>query len=172
MISTRIKFGGGKMRLIGVGFQKYQMAKLGAIGLASLKERVSRGIGSDDSPMPPLTRKNTPIMRHGKFVRQRVAYANWKGAHGLQPFRDLRGTGKEGGHMIDNLTVRSASETEVKIALTKSKQRAKAISNERRTPWCSWSDRDQRAIIDAAVVMFKTNVEGIASAIRRARRAA
>jgi hypothetical protein len=115
-------------------------------------------------------------MAHGKFVRQRLGYAGWKAEHGLRPIRDMWGSGKEGGHMLDNFTVRSASESSVRLAFTQNKARARALSNERRTPFLSWSDSDVAKIMDRAAAMFKEEVSASTASfpalVRRALRRA
>lgn len=162
MISVTTKLSGG---VAGLGFnsaslfQKNQMQRLGEFGIATVKARVARGVGSDDAPMKALSAKTSPILHHGKFVRQRESYAQWKLKHGLQPIRDLMGTGKEGGHMMDNLTVRSVTESTVRMAFTARQARAKALSNERRTPFLSFSDADERKIVTYAAQMFRSQVE-------------
>lgn len=173
MIQTRIKLSGN---VAGLGdgsqflFQRVQMAKLGEFAINTVKARVARGIGSDDQMMPALTQKRSGVIVHGRFVRQRVSYAEWKSQHGLQPIRDMRGTGADGGNMMDNLTVRSASENRVVMALTSRKARAKAIANERRTPFLSFSAKDEAAILEFARQMFATNVEVIARQMWGSRR--
>lgn len=139
------------------------MAKLGQFSLQTVKARIARGIGSDDSPMPPL--------KHGRGVefdrrvggraifRPKIGYAAWKAAHGLQPIRDMQGDGSEGGHMMENFTVRSATDKKFTIAFTKKHQREKAISNERRTPFLSFSDDDERRIVEYARKLFSAGVE-------------
>ena len=79
MIQTRITFNGSKVRLgPGIGFKKYQMLTLGQYALDTIKARVTKGIGSDDAPMKPLTER----------------YRTFKELIGLQPIRDLHGPGK------------------------------------------------------------------------------
>lgn len=162
MISTSVKLSGG---VAGFGlntqslFSKVQMQKLGEFAIRTIRARVAKGVGSDDASMKALSAKTSPILHHGKFVRQRQSYAQWKTKHGLQPIRDLAGTGTDGGHMLDNLTVRSVSETSVRMAFTARKARAKALANEKRTPWLSFSTADEKAIVTYAEQLFKSQVE-------------
>lgn len=164
MISTSIKLSGS---VAGLGlnseslFAKIQMQRLGEFAIKIVKARVARGVGSDDAMMPALSAKKSAVYSHGKFVRQRDSYAAWKGRHGLQPVRDLSGTGADGGHMLDNLTVRSVSESSVRMSFTQRKARAKALANEKRYPWLSFSDSDERAIVAYAAQMFQSQVEVI-----------
>lgn len=142
------------------------MEELGDFALKTIKARVGRAIGSNDSPMPPLSGKTRPIMVNGKFVRQAVGYAGWKSAHGLNPIRDLTGPGID-GHMLDNLTVRSVSGSRVIMAITARKARIKALANEKRSPWMSFSDNDTRLIVKFFSQFTGYAVQAIAGKLRR-----
>jgi hypothetical protein len=187
LLTTRISFNGSKIRLIGFGIQRYQMALLGQIALDSIKVRVAKGIGSDDVPMKPLVER----------------YQRWKQKIGLAPIRDLHGPGKTsymgrvyegrkrfeaaaavrgpngrlystvktfigfrsaggGAHMLDNLTVRSASESSVRMDITAQWARDRARANEQRAPWFGFSPNDVRTIALAAQQMFKAQVTDLA----------
>lgn len=138
-------------------FRKSQMEQLGKLGIATMRARVAKGIGSNDAPMRPL--KVFPIRnRRGQFVR-RQSYAEWKVRHGLQGFRDLYGEGTGGGHMLDNFTIRYVDESLVRMAFTSRVGRAKAITNERREPFLGWSPSDERVLIRAAERMFSGQIE-------------
>lgn len=162
MITTSIKMSPG---IAGFGinsaalFRQNQMERLGNFALATVKARAIKGIGSSDSPMPALSGKTSPILHNGKFVRQRVGYAGWKMAHGLFGVRDLVGTGKEGGHMWDGVSVRLATDSLVRMAFTTRTSRAKALANEKRAPFFSFSDADESKIVEYARQMFKAQVE-------------
>lgn len=164
MIQTTIKFDGGRGGL-GINsaslFRKVQMEKLGDFAISTIRRRVARGIGSDDSAMPPLSAKHSAVKAHGKFVRARVPYSQFKSNRGLQPIRDLVGTGKDGGHMLDNMSVRLATEDLVRIAFTQNKARQKALSNEKKAPWFSFSDNDEKKIVEYARQLFRSAVETI-----------
>jgi hypothetical protein len=141
-------------------FRRVQMQRLGEFALKTVKARIAKGIGSDDSQMKALSGKTSPILSPtGRFIRQRVPYSQFKSQHGLQPKRDLYGTGVESGHMIDNFTVRSASENSVRMAITARAARVKALANEKRDPALSFSANDERAILAEAARMFKAQVE-------------
>ena len=143
--------------------QAINMSKLGQFSLQTVKARVARGVGSDDSPLPAL--------KHGRGVefdssvngrarfRPKQGYATWKSGHGLEPIRDMHGDGSQGGHMMDNFTVRTATDRRFTIAFTQRKQRQKALGNERRTPFLSFSADDERRIIEYARNLFSTGVE-------------
>jgi len=139
MIQTKIKYNGKKVSLRGFGSNKYTMLRLAQAGLRSIRKRVSRGIGSDGTPMPPLTKN------YAKYKRR-------------SDIRDLRLTGK----MLENLSVRWASANQAKTALTSRKARIKGLANEQRSPWCSYSPGDQAAIMKAAREDFKDDVSAVA----------
>jgi hypothetical protein len=147
-------------------FKRRQMEVLGQFALRTVIARTKQGLGSNDQAMPALSRKSSPVLKHGKFVRQRVGYAEWKAKHGLRPIRDMVGTGKVGGHMLDNPSVRQVTDSSVRIAITSRSARAKAISNEKRTPFFSFSDSDQKKIMDRAAEIFTAEVQALARQIR------
>lgn len=143
MIKVKIKFAGKKITLRGTdtlapGFDARRHAQLGQIGLRSLRKRVSKGVGADDTPMPPLKEN----------------YRKWKRG---KKIRDLWLTGK----MLLNLSVRWASDRQVNIALTTKKDRTKALMNQRRARWLAWSPNDQRVIVKAAKEMFHQDVTAV-----------
>lgn len=175
--TVSIRFEGKKIRIGGtfggpMSFNTGQMLELGSFANKTVKERTRSGIGSDDAPFPPLSQKTSAIRNRGKFVRQREGYAAWKAAHGLAPIRDLWGDGREGGHMLDNSTVRYADDRTVKIAFTARMARLKALANERRTPFYSFSDADAKKIMDYAAKLWKSNVKQVIDLFTGRRRAA
>lgn len=164
MINASIKTSAG---ISGFGFdsaslfRKVQMERLGNFALDTVIKRTKSGIGSNDTPFPPLSGKTSPIKHNGKFARQRIGYAGWKAAHGLNAVRDMVGTGKEGGHMLDNPSVRLATEDMVRMAFTSRSARSKALANEKRTPFFSFSPSDEAKIMQYAAQMFKAQVQAI-----------
>jgi len=159
---------------LGVGsaslFQKVQMQRLGEFALNTVIERTKKGIGSEDAPMPPL--KLGKVLRfdrreNGRAKLKNIGYAGWKAAHGLQPIRDLVGAGV-GGHMLDNPSVRLATENTVRMAFTSRLARQKAITNEKRSPFFSFSNADQQKIFEYAEKIFETQVAAIRQITRRA----
>jgi hypothetical protein len=169
MIQAKIKLTGNSGLLIGarrrslggkaplpLSLSQEQMRQLGQFALDTVVARTKKGIGSGDSPMPPLKGKVLRFDRreNGRVKLKNIGYAGWKAAHGLQPFRDLIGTGKDGGHMLDNPSVRSVTEKSVIMAFTSRKARAKALGNEKRTPFFSFSTSDERKITDFASKLF------------------
>jgi hypothetical protein len=141
------------------------MAELGQFSLQTVKARIARGVGSDDTPMPPLKQGRGvefDSRENGRArFRPKQGYAAWKSKHGLEPIRDMMGDGKQGGHMMANFSVRSASDTRFTIAFTQRVARLKAIGNERRTPFLSFSADDERRILAYARQLFATGVEVI-----------
>lgn len=155
MISVRIKFQGRKVRIKGFGIRPLQMLRLGGIGLAAVKARVARGLNIDDQAMPPL--------------KKRYAIQKNKQIGGGRQVRDLRLTGS----MLNNLTVRSATENQVRIALTRQADRQKALRNQQISPWLGWSPADIQAVEAAARRIFQTEVAAYFREIKqRFRRAA
>jgi hypothetical protein len=178
MIQSSVKFSGNGIAGLGLGsdafFRKVQMQRLGEFALKTVIERTKKGIGSDDAPMPPL--KQGKVLEFGGRVNGRaqfrnIGYAGWKAKHGLQPIRDLTGDGRQGGHMLDNPSVRSVSETGVRMAFTSRSARVKALANEKRSPFFSFSEADQKEILEYANQMFKAQVETIAQQIRQRKKA-
>lgn len=151
-VITKIEWRGKKVRLEGLGLQKYQMLELGQFGLDTVKARVARGIGANDTRMKPLKR----------------GYAIQKTKAGHGNIRNLSFSGA----MIDNLTVRFASAEQVKIALTARLARIKGLANERKDSWLQWSEADQKKIIAKAIELFKVNVTQFEKALKQFRRAA
>lgn len=135
--------GGEKFRIGPTGWTPgtQAMYAFGQFGVDLIKQRVSKGVGSDDSTMPPLKNKNSGVLVLGKFVRQRTGYAARKEAKGLRGNRDLTGFGI-GGHMLDSFTVRYADGQNARMEITQALARQKALSNEKRAPWFGWSPSD------------------------------
>jgi hypothetical protein len=176
MISLGVKHNIGGLGLNSASLQRIlQMEKIGNFGLQTVIARAKRGIGSDDAPFPPLKGSNVRQFAarvNGKATfRSASGSAQWKSKHGLQPTRDLVGAGTWGGHMLDNPSVRKASETEVRIAFTSRSARVKALANEQRTPFFSFSEADQRAIVDFVAKMWGAGVQQLQQAFGRKRAA-
>jgi len=170
MIQTSIK-GAAKLRGLGQGsddlFSRVRMGKLAEFARDTVVARIRTGRGSDDAAMAPLSRKTSAVRNAGKVVRIRSGYAEAKARRGLQPIRDWWGTGKDGGHMLDNLTVRQATPNSARIAITSKKQRDKAIANERRSPALSFSPADVEKITARAVEMFRAEVRASVSDFKK-----
>jgi len=168
MIKLKTKFHGKKITLRGTdklapGFGARQHAQLGQIGLNSLKKRVSKGIGADDQPMPPLSDTRSIRVIIGQDSNRRGFFTAWKGyltqkvRKGGKRIRNLRSANK-GDHMMDNLSVRSASDRDVKIDFTVKRHRIKALKNQERAEFLGWSPNDKKTIMKAARRMFRHEV--------------
>lgn len=166
MISITVKYNGGKVKLTGEGPQKYQWFELGKYAVETIRDRVSRGIGSDDAPMPALSGRGSSVSANGKFVRQRPGYREQKQRAGGKPIRDLFGKGNQGGHMLDGLRVREATPTSVRIDITSRWGRIKARANEQRSPWYGFSANDRRLIFARMIDTFKDQYRAGGAAAR------
>jgi len=171
MISTRIKYNGSKVKLVGDGPDKYTWFGLGQFAIKTIRERVARGIGSDDSPMPELSGRASAVTRDGKFLRRQVGYRERKQRFGGRPIRDLYGRGDQGGHMLDNLRVREATTKSVRMDITSRLARVKARANEKRSPWFGFSARDRRIVLERMIDVFRSrgNIINIGSRVRGVR---
>lgn len=78
LLDLKIKRKGVNVRLVGFGNRKFLNLKLLDIGLASVKARLAKHIGSDDAPTKPLTK------RYARRKSKLTGRAAW---------RDLRLTG-------------------------------------------------------------------------------
>ncbi len=135
LVTTYRREGGGKLRVFGALTPRVQhMQTLGEYGVSLMKQRASKGIGSDDTPMGPLTD------RYRKFKQRKTG----------RSARDLKFTGK----MLDSLSLRSVSATQARIDITSRDGRMKARANEQRTPWFGWSPQDMRKLGTLFCQMF------------------
>ena len=149
------------------------MERLGNFALTTIRERSARGLGSDGAPMKPLRASRIETVVTGKLASfKRIGYAAWKAKHGLQPVRDLIGTGEQGGHMWDGARVTIAGEQLTRISFTKKHAREKALANEKRSPFFSFSPADQAKIVAEAARLFSANFRnlGVTQAIALIRR--
>lgn len=169
MIVTRVKIDGGKVKLVGDGPGKYAWFRLGQFAIATMRNRVSGGIGSGDAPMPPLSGRTAAVTRDGKFVRRQAGYREQKQRAGLRPIRDLYGRGSQGGHLLDNFRVREAGPTYVRMDITSRWGRIKARANEKRAPWFGVSDGDARKILPRIVDMHRGTILTIGAKVRGGR---
>ena len=127
------------------GFSAVQMSAVGDLAIGTIRDRVARGLGSDDAPMKSLNR----------------VYAKVKGYRGLPQTRNLMGTGTDGGHMLDNISVRSAERNLVRIDITSRSARIKAAANEKRSPWYGWSPNDAALILDVMQEAARGNIREV-----------
>jgi hypothetical protein len=150
-----------KLRLDLLNVTQRQMYDLGNKALKAVKYRIDRHQDSRDMPAPPLAMSYRIIRNKDGSVKERRAlgYSRWariKKAAGLNPWRDMRGTGtfkpkgqpvKFVGHLMTegNISVRKVSENFVLIAATKDIMRKKFSGN--RNMW-EFSPSDNKFIKD------------------------
>ena len=155
---------GQKVRFFGaeIGFNELQMLVLGNYGVQVIKDRVSRGIGSNDAPMSALklSRKKRWSQKHQKWVEYGEpdqGYAKIKRAAGQPAIRNLMLTGK----MLGDFSVRSVSASEVRMDITTNESRMKARTNEIRAPWWGWSAGDLVKLVKRSRELFGDMVQDI-----------
>jgi hypothetical protein len=100
-----------QLRLDLLTFRQRDMYEIGNAGLEAVKARLAAAKGPEDAPAKPL----------------KVPYARQKSRRFLGNRRTLRFTGK----MLDNLKIRTVSETAAKAGLTSRKERTKGLANAR-----------------------------------------
>lgn len=119
-----------KLRLDLLDFDQKQMYRLGDFGVTEVLSRIAKGQGPEDSPAKPL----------GK------GYAIRKTKAGLGNRRNLRFKGLGGGHMLDNLKVRTVSKNEAQARFSVLWAREKAEANTAREPFMLFSPRNQKQV--------------------------
>lgn len=129
MASVRI-YQKKEIRLDRLNFKQHQMFKIGNVGVAAVKNRVTAAQGPDDSPAKPLTKR----------------YAIRKTRLGRGNRRNLTLT----GDMLRNFMVRTVSENRAKASLSTRKDRIKAWINQRIEPWVVFSPKNKAAVLEAA----------------------
>jgi hypothetical protein len=133
MASVRI-YQKKQIRLDRLNFRQHQMFKIGNVGVAAVKNRVTAALGPDDSPAKPLSKR----------------YAIQKTKLG----RGNRRTLSLSGNMLRNLMVRTVSEKAAKAGLTSRKDRIKAWANQKIEPWLVFSPKTRTAVVEAARRVF------------------
>lgn len=165
MIQTKIKYNGRRVTLAGVGPKKYQMFALAQQYVRLLRMRALSSIDSGDNAMPPLSKRHYAIKNRktGQFVKRGQPYSMVKGS----ALRDLYGTGKDGGHMLDQVRVTFASPQLAKVNITQRAARVKARRNELNivkrggSGWWGASGRDVAALYLQARRIFGQNVQAL-----------
>lgn len=133
---------GGKFRVFGDwNVTTQQMYALAQYGIGLIVDRAKRGIGSNDQPMPGL--------------KKGYAIAKTKAGKGNR--RNLTFTGA----MLGNISVRSVSATQARMAITSTKERVKARANEQKSPWWGWSVRDLGKLAGASSGILRENVAAV-----------
>lgn len=128
------------------------MAVLGLAAVRVVKARIAKGQGPNDGPARPLSPRWAKIKRR----------------LGLNPIRDLRGTGQANskqfvtgkkarkagirfvGHMIDNFSLRTVTDNKFKAGLSQFAARKKGEGNQQREPWMVFSPSNKKEMITAA----------------------
>ncbi|MFN7640611.1 MAG: hypothetical protein ACK5PR_02590 [bacterium] len=118
-----------QLRLDLLNFRQGQMFKVGNVGVAAVKNRLSAAQGPADSAAKPLTKR----------------YAIRKTKLGKANRRDLALT----GDMLRNFMVRTVSENRAKASLSTRKDRIKAWVNQKIEPWIVFSPKNQAAVLEA-----------------------
>ena len=133
MIDLRIKYNGVRVRVRGFTQRKLINIRLLEIGLDSMKERLSLGVGSDDAPTKPLSRSYA--RRKAKITRHKA-------------IRDLRLTGK----FLDTFQPRYSDDDRATANSGGRDGRLKAILYR---DLINFSTTDQRRMSDAAGKWFR-----------------
>ena len=115
-----------------LNFRQHQMFKIGTVGVAAVKNRVTAALGPDDGPAKPLTKR----------------YAIRKTKLGLGNRRNLTFT----GNMLRNLSLRTVSENAAKADVTSRKERIKAWANQNIEPWLVFSPKNKAPLLRRPVV--------------------
>jgi hypothetical protein len=123
-------------------FDRQQMYRLGVFGVAEVLDRVSKALGPEDQKAKPLVK----------------SYAIRKSRFGLRNVRDLRGFGGFGGHMLDNLKVRTVGLNDVRAGFSSKKMQDKARGNERRQPFMAFSPRNVQRIAEVSRKIFTREI--------------
>ncbi len=128
MASVRI-YQKKQIRIDHLTIRQTQMLKVGTVGVAAVKNRVSAALGPNDSTAKPLTKR----------------YAIRKTKLGKGNRRNLTLTGA----MLRNFQVRTASENRAKATNSTRKDRVKAWVNQKIERWVVFSPRNRQAVVDA-----------------------
>lgn len=147
---VRIKYNGVRVRLVGFGFGKYQNLRILETGLASVKERLERGVGEKDAPTKPLSKR---YARYKAFVRRR------------KPVRDLNLTGQ----LLDSIKPRYSDDRQ---AIADAGTRIGRLKARVHRDLLLFSERDQAAMLDTAGKLFQEGVSQGLTAAPNYRRAA
>ncbi|MBI4905116.1 MAG: hypothetical protein HY820_15890 [Acidobacteria bacterium] len=119
-----------QIRLDLLNIRQSAMFKVGNVGVAAVKNRVTAALGPNDSPAKPLTKR----------------YAIRKTKLGKGNRRNLSFT----GDMLRNFMVRTVSENKAKASLSTRKDRIKAWVNQKIEAWAVFSPKNKEAVLEAA----------------------
>jgi hypothetical protein len=118
-----------QIRLDRLNVRQHQMFKIGTVGLAAVKNRLTSALGPDDAPAKPLTKR----------------YAIFKSKLGRGNRRNLTFS----GDLLRNFQVRTVSENRAKASVSTRKDRIKAWINQKIEPWMVFSPRNKAAVVEA-----------------------
>ena len=119
-----------QIRLDLLNFRQTAMFKIGNVGVAGVKNRVTAAQGPADGVAKPLTKR----------------YAIWKSKLGRGNRRNLTFT----GDMLRNFQVRTVGENKSRASLSTRKDRIKAWANQRIEAWVVFSPKNKAAVVEAA----------------------
>ncbi|MBS1877712.1 MAG: hypothetical protein JSU00_31160 [Acidobacteria bacterium] len=118
-----------QIRLDLLNVRQTAMFKIGNVGVAAVKNRLTAAQGPTDSPAKPLTKR----------------YAIWKTKRGKGNRRNLTFT----GDLLRNFQVRTVSENRAKASVSTRKDRIKAWVNQKIEPWVVFSPKNTAAVVEA-----------------------
>ena len=118
-----------------LSFPQMSMVKIGTVGVAAVKNRVTAALGPNDTPAKPLTKR----------------YAIRKTKLGKGNRRNLTFT----GDMLRNFQVRTVSENRARAGLSTRKDRIKAWANQKREQWLVFSPKNKAAVVEATRRVFE-----------------
>jgi hypothetical protein len=135
---------------VGISQQQWtraeQVRDLADYGILLQLQQCAAGLGSDGEPMPPLKRPKV------QFAGRRDGVVQFN----TKSIRNLYGTGKEGGHMLDFVRVNYVDDQKATITISSKVQRDKARGNEKRAPWWGWSPLSVRKLRERSASVFGT----------------
>lgn len=133
---ARIRVYVKKKLIVGsLAFRPQQMYKLGQVGTLAVKKRAGSGTNIDDGPAKKLS-KGYAIFKTRKFRRKAI--------------RDLTLSGE----MLNNLQVRTVSNTSAEARNSTRKDRAKANRQQQIEPWMLFSRANQTEVLQASRAIF------------------
>lgn len=140
----RIEYNGVNVRLVGFRFSKFDNLRILETGIASIKGRLAKGIGENDGPTKPLTKR---YARFKAFARRKKAV------------RDLDLTGR----LLSEIKPRYADDRQATADAVTRLGRLKARVHR---DLLQLSDNDQKAMLEKAGDLF---AEGAAQTVQAGR---
>ena len=134
MASVRV-FYKKQVRIDRMNFRQQAMLKIGTVGVATVKNRVTAALDSNDAPSKPLTK----------------GYTRRKTRLGLGDKRNLMFT----GDMLRNFQVRTVADNKAKANNSTRKGRLKAWMNQKIEPWVLFSPKNQKEVAESAAKVLK-----------------